>query len=44
MSNASSQAARSGESRWVEGKRMRSAILSQADSAITAEQAQIGIS
>ncbi len=43
-SNASSQAARSGSSRCVSGKRTRSATLSQAASAITARQAQIGSS
>ena len=42
MSKASSHAARSGSSRWVRLKRSRSATLSQADSAITARQAQIG--
>ena len=42
MSKASSQAARSGSSRCVRLKRTRSATLSQADSAITARQAQIG--
>ena len=42
MSKASSQAARSGSSRCVSGKRTRSATLSQAASAITARQAQIG--
>ena len=40
MSKASSQAARSGSSRCVMGKRMRSATLSQAASAITARHAQ----
>ncbi len=42
VSKASSQAARSGSSRCVMWKRRRSATLSQADSAITARQAQIG--
>ena len=42
MSKASSQAARSGSSRWVRLNRTRSATFSQADSAITARQAQIG--
>ena len=42
MSKASSHAARSGSSRWVRLKRTRSAMFSQADSAITARQAQIG--
>ena len=44
MSKASSHAARSGSSRWVIGKRTRNATLSQAASAITARQAQIGSS
>ena len=44
MSKASSHAARSGSSRCVIGKRMRSATLSQAASAITARQPQIGSS
>ena len=44
MSKASSHAARSGSSRCVIGKRTRSATLSQAASAITARQAQIGSS
>ena len=42
ISKAKSQAARSGSSRCVMWKRRRSAILSQADSAITARHAQIG--
>ena len=44
ISKASSQAARSGSSRCVEGKRTRNAMLSQAASAITDRQAQIGSS
>src|SRR5580692_2123620 len=44
MSKASSQAARSGSTRRVMRKRSRKATLSQAASAITARQAQIGSS
>ena len=44
MSKASSHAARSGSSRCAIGKRIRNAMLSQAASAITARQAQIGSS
>jgi hypothetical protein len=43
-SKANSHAARSGSSRCAAGKRIRSAMLSQAASAITAKQAQTGSS